>query len=86
MTEHLTKKAIEAMTEWYFAHEKYHNASAAYNQRLGLVRSERERGNWSMNVDAEYKALTDAQSEALAADETYYRACELFLNAQRAAE
>lgn len=72
----LTQAAVEAMTEWYLAHDAYHKASEAYNRRLALVRSERDRGNWSMTVDAEYKALNEAQSAALAADETFYRACD----------
>ena len=68
-----------AVDDWFSVHDAYHKASRAYNERLALVRAERERGNWSMNCDAEYRALADAQSAAFAADETLYRAlhCEL---------
>lgn len=62
----------KAVVAWFAAHDTYHKASHAYNVRLALVRSERERGNWQMNVHEEYRALHDAQSAALLADSTLY--------------
>ena len=62
-----------AVDDWFSVHDAYHKASLAYNERLALVRAERERGNWSMDVNAEYQALCDAQRVALSADETLYR-------------
>jgi hypothetical protein len=61
------------LDEWFLIHGSYHKALDAYNQRLILVRSERERGNWSMKVDNEYRAVHDTQSAALKADETLYQ-------------
>lgn len=66
---HMAKVATD---EWFAAHDRYHKASARYNDRLLLVRSERERGNWSMKVDEEYADLNAAQSAALAADTELY--------------
>jgi hypothetical protein len=63
-----------AVDTWFRAHRAYHEASAAYNARLTLVRSERERGNWSINTNPEYQSLAEAQREALQADEILYRA------------
>lgn len=60
------------VAEWFKAHDAYHKASELYNQRLELVRAERERGNWTMNVNAEYTALNQAQSAALQADRELY--------------
>jgi hypothetical protein len=70
----LAQKLDEQQREWFMAHDAYHKASEAYNQRLELVRAERGRGNWSMKLDAEYNALHDAQAAALRADETFYQA------------
>jgi hypothetical protein len=64
----------DAVREWFEKHDAYHKASAAYNARLALVRAERERGNWSMPLDAEYRTLNDAQSAAISAAETLYHA------------
>lgn len=44
------------------ARQKQVEAVDAYNARLLLVRSELERGNWSMKVDHEYTAMSEAQS------------------------
>lgn len=60
--------------EWFKAHLTYHKAVATYNERLALVRAERERGNWGMDVQAEYAVMHDAQSAALRASEALYRA------------
>lgn len=62
-----------AVQDWFAVHDAYHKASAAYNERLRLVRAERERGNWSMDVNAEYQALNNAQKAALSADDALYR-------------
>lgn len=59
---------------WFKAHHEYHEASDAYNRRLELVKAERKRDNWTMNAHQEYAALNTAQSAALRADETLYRA------------
>lgn len=64
----------EAFRAWFNAHDTYHKASDAYNQRLALVRAERERDNWTMTTHNEYHKLNAAQSAALAADETLYQA------------
>jgi len=69
--------ADQYLKEWFTAHDAYHKASNDYNSRLALVRAERDRGNWSMTTDAEYKALGEAQSGALKADETLYAAIQL---------
>lgn len=58
---------------WFRAHDEYHLASETYNKRLELVRAERDRDNWTMNVFQEYAALNDAQRAALEADETFYQ-------------
>lgn len=65
---------MSALSEWFHAHDAYHKASAVYNDRLRLVRAERERGNWSMNLNQEYDALNSAQAAALRADEMLYHA------------
>ncbi|RVG81307.1 hypothetical protein [Sinorhizobium meliloti] len=39
----------------------YVDAVTAYNARLELLRTERERGSW-LNVDPEYAAMSEAQS------------------------
>lgn len=44
------------------ARRKHRDAVTAYNKRLLLVRSERERGNHSMGLDDEYVAMSEAQS------------------------
>lgn len=69
-----------AVDDWFAIHDAYHKASAVYNERLALVRAERDRGNWSMDVNAEYQALCDAQRVALSADDALYR----FLKAEKA--
>lgn len=61
-----------ATDEWFAAHDAYHAASAAYNARLTVVEAERERGNWSMNTDPEYQALSLAQAKALSSDNDLY--------------
>ena len=66
-----------ATNEWFAAHDAYHKASAAYNQRLTLVKAERERGNWSMTTDAEYQVLGSAQSKALSANNDLYLALQI---------
>ena len=66
---HMAKVATD---EWFAAHDAYHKASDAYNQRLTLVKAERERGNWTMTTDIEHQALGLAQSKALAADNDLY--------------
>lgn len=63
--------AIEA---WFQAHDAYHKACHAYNERRRLLEAERERGNWSMNMDQEYKAHHEAQRYALQADNKLYEA------------
>jgi len=73
----------EAVREWFGKHDAYHKASAAYNARLVLVRAERERGNWTMPMDAEYRALNDAQSAAIAAAETLYQSLKAPLTGQK---
>lgn len=62
-----------AVDAWFRAHDAYHRASDEYNARLALVRAERERGNWSINTDPEYQALTLAQKDAFAASEGLYQ-------------
>lgn len=59
--------------EWFLVHDSYHKASEVYNQRLELVRSERDRGNWSMKVDVEYRIVHNAQSAVLKADIALYQ-------------
>lgn len=63
---------LEAVEAWFRAHDAYHQASDAYNARLAVVRAERDRGNWSMNTDPEYQALTQAQKDAFAASDRLY--------------
>jgi hypothetical protein len=71
---------VEAVEAWYQAQDAYYRASDAYNARLEIVKAERERGNWTtMNAHLEYRALNDAQRDALAASATFYR----FLREQR---
>jgi len=62
----------DAIAAWFDAHDAYHKASDAYNERLALVRAERERGNWTMKIDQEYSALGEAQKAALQADTALY--------------
>lgn len=61
------------VNEWFAAHDAYHKASTAYNDRLALVRAERERGNWTMKLDQEYETLNDARAAALFADGALYQ-------------
>lgn len=64
----------DAVRLWFNAHDAYHKASDAYNQRLALVRAEREqRDNWSMTTDKEYHELGAAQAAAFQADEALYQ-------------
>jgi hypothetical protein len=62
--------------DWFAAHSAYHKASDAYNERLKLVRSERERGNWTMRSDQEADALNRARTAALDADSKLYEALQ----------
>lgn len=55
------EQKIEAFDAIVSARKSYVEAVTAYNDRLTLVRAERERGNWSMTVDPEYVAVKDAQ-------------------------
>ncbi len=68
------QEAVSALDEWFHAHDAYHRASATYNDRLRLVRAERERGNWSMSLNAEYDVLNHAQACAFRANEALYLA------------
>jgi hypothetical protein len=68
---------IRALQLWFNAHDKYHRASQAYNERLTLVRAERERGNWSMDTSEEYARLNECQSLALQADNILYETLTL---------
>lgn len=45
------------------ARKAHVDAVSAYNARLALAQSERARGNWSIKLDAEYRIMSDAQSE-----------------------
>lgn len=45
------------------ARKAYVDATTAYNARHALAQSERARGNWSIKLDAEYRTMSDAQSE-----------------------
>lgn len=49
-----------AFDEIVAARKAYIDAVNAYNARLEFVHQERLRGNW-LNVDIEYKAMSDAQ-------------------------
>lgn len=60
--------------QWFAAQDAYWKACAAYNKRLLLIRAERERDNWSMNVEIEYRELHNAQRHAQAADRELYLA------------
>ena len=66
------EQRLKWVEEWFRKHRKYRAASDEYNRRLLLVREERERGNWTMNLNQEYKKLNEAQSNALQADSTLY--------------
>lgn len=45
------------------ARKAHVEAVSAYNARHALAQSERARGNWSIKLDAEYRTMSDAQSE-----------------------
>ncbi|WP_439604728.1 hypothetical protein [Shinella sp.] len=45
------------------ARKAHVDAVSAYNARRALAQSERARGNWSIKLDAEYRTMSDAQSE-----------------------
>lgn len=63
--------------EWFQVQDIWHKAIDIYNNRLTLARAERERGNWSMQLDVEYGAMRDAQSRAFAANEELYQSIAL---------
>lgn len=44
------------------ARKTHVDAVSTYNARRALAQSEREHGNWSIKLDAEYRAMSDAQS------------------------
>lgn len=52
----------EAFARVVAARKAHIDATDTYNTRLALVNSERARGNWSMRVDQEARAMWDAQS------------------------
>ncbi|MGO7901610.1 hypothetical protein ACC719_29550 [Rhizobium ruizarguesonis] len=45
------------------ARKKHVDAVAAYNARRELANAERMHGSWAIKLDAEYHAMSDAQSE-----------------------
>ncbi|ASW06257.1 hypothetical protein CKA34_10425 [Rhizobium sp. 11515TR] len=56
------REKAEAFDRIVLARKNYVDATAVYNERLELVQAERARGNWSMNTDAEYREISDAQA------------------------
>ncbi|MFC3072404.1 hypothetical protein [Shinella pollutisoli] len=64
--------SAEAFARIVAARKAYVDATETYNTRLALVNSERAKGNWSMRVDDEARAMWDAQSAFIKAaqDET----------------
>lgn len=61
-SQHLWGKA-DAFDRIVAAQKTVIETVSNYNGRLEIVRAERDRGNWSMNVDAEYHAMSDAKSD-----------------------
>jgi hypothetical protein len=55
--------AAEPLARLAKARQEHIDAVNHYNHRLHLMNEERKRGNWSMKVDAENRAISDAQSE-----------------------
>lgn len=73
-----------AIDEWFQVQDAYHKAVETYNLRLALVRAERERGNWTMKLDAEYDAMHKAQGAAFRANEALYQT--LLTNGEKASK
>lgn len=61
----LVRKA-EAFDQIVAVRKRFVEATAAYNARLEFVKAERARGNWSIKLDREYEAVSEAQA-------AYYR-------------
>lgn len=61
--------SAEAFARIVSARKAYVDAAETYNTRLSLVNSERAKGNWSMRVDDEARAMWDAQSAFIKAAE-----------------
>jgi len=59
---------------WRLAWKAVLDASNVYNERLTLARKERERGNWSIKLDEEYKANDTAQRAEVEARKKLYDA------------
>ncbi|MDO3431212.1 hypothetical protein QWJ46_00795 [Rhizobium sp. CBN3] len=57
-----TEEKAAAFDKIVAAHKRHVDAVSAYNQRLKVARAERECGDWSTKLDAEYSAMSDAQS------------------------
>jgi hypothetical protein len=61
MADMTLEQKAEAFDAIVSARKSHIDAVAVYNDRLAFIRSERERGNLRLNVDAEYRAMCDAQ-------------------------
>jgi len=69
------REGVPEVLAWFAAESKRRAAVAAYNDRVALVRAERERGEFpGPSVDPEYQAMTAAQREAAAAVRAMYDA------------
>ncbi|NEJ10823.1 hypothetical protein GR238_36475 [Rhizobium leguminosarum] len=60
---HVAGSKAEAFDRIVAARKKHVDAVAAYNVRRELADAERMRGSWAIKLDAEYHAMSDAQSE-----------------------
>jgi len=61
------------LEQWFTLQHAHELASKAYNERVKLVKSERERGNWGLDVHEEYDALHKARHLAEVASLELYR-------------
>lgn len=75
---HAAGSKAEAFDRIVAARKKHVDAVAAYNARRELANAERMRGSWAIKLDAEYHAMSDAQSEF---HRTVQDACDAALDA-----
>jgi hypothetical protein len=60
---------------WVGAYREMYRASDAYNARLRLVQSERERGNWSMTLDHERSRVEETKRAEHSARAELFQVC-----------
>lgn len=65
MDDMTIEQKAEAFDVIVAARRSHIDAVEAYNARLDLVKNERLRGNWHLNVDDEFAAVSRAQRELI---------------------